>query len=150
MLARLQAGVPGARAATAAVSVAALVLLGVAVAGAGGPGPSAAGALRTAKIGDVTVLTNAKEFTLYSFAPDTPSRSNCNGACAAYWPPVTGTPAAGPGVTGKLGTIKRSDGATQATYAGHPLYTYIADTAPGEAHGNNLNGGLWHEVTVSG
>jgi len=128
------------------------VLLGIVVTGAGGPGPSAAGGLRTAKIGGVTVLTNAKGFTLYSFAPDTPSRSNCNGACAAYWPPVTGTPAAGPGVTGKLGTIKRSDAATQATYDGHPLYTYIADTAPGQAHGNNLNlnGGLWHEVTVSG
>ena len=57
-----------------------------------------------------------------------------------------------PGVTGTLGTIKRSDGTTQATYNGHPLYTYIADTAPGQAHGNNLNlnGGLWHEVTVSG
>ena len=152
MLARLQAGVPGARAAAAAVSVAALVLLGVAVAGAGGPGASAAGSLRTAKIGGVTVLTNAKGFTLYSFAPDTPSMSNCNGTCAGYWPPVTGTPAAGPGVTGKLGTIKRSDGTTQATYNGHPLYTYIADTAPGQAHGNNLNlnGGLWHEVTVSG
>ncbi len=55
-------------------------------------------------------------------------------------------------MTGTLGTIKRSDGATQATYNGHPLYTYIADTAPGQAHGNNLNlnGGLWHEVTVSG
>ena len=152
MLARLQEGVPGASAAAAAVSVAALVLLGVAVAGAGGPGPSAAGGLRTAKIGGVTVLTNAKGFTLYSFAPDTPSRSNCNGTCAGYWPPVIGTSAAGPGVTGKLGTIKRSDGTTQAVYDGHPLYTYIADTAPGQAHGNNLNlnSGLWHEVTVSG
>jgi predicted lipoprotein with Yx(FWY)xxD motif len=152
ILARLQAGVPGAGAAAAAVSVAALVLLGVAVAGAGGPGPSAAGGLRTAEIGGVAVLTNAQGFALYSFAPDTPSRSNCTGACAGYWPPVTGTPAAGPGVTGKLGTIKRSDGATQAVYNGHPLYTYIADTAPGQAHGNNLNlnGGLWHEATVSG
>ena len=65
---------------------------------------------------------------------------------------MTGTPSAGPGVTGKLGTIKRSDGATQATYDGHPLYTYVADTAAGQVHGNNvnLNGGLWHEVTVSG
>ena len=42
-----------------------------------------------------------------------------------YWPPVTGTPAAGPGVIGKLGTIKRSDGTTQATYNGHPLYTSL-------------------------
>src|SRR5579859_6715999 len=152
VLARLQAGVPGARKAAAAVSVAALVLLGVAVAGAGGPGASAAGEVKTAQIGGTTVLANAEGFTLYSFAPDTPSTSNCNGTCAGYWPPVTGTPAAGPGVTGKLGTIKRSDGTTQATYNGHPLYTYIADTAPGQAHGNNLNlnGGLWHEVTVSG
>jgi hypothetical protein len=58
MLARLQAGVPGARAAAAAASVAALVLLGIAVAGAGGQGASAAGGLRTAKIGGVAVLTN--------------------------------------------------------------------------------------------
>jgi predicted lipoprotein with Yx(FWY)xxD motif len=150
--ARLQAGVPGARTAAAGVSVAALALLGVAVAGAGSPGPSAAGGVRTAKISGVTVLTNARGFTLYWFALDTPSRSNCNGTCAGYWPPVTGTPAASPGVTGKVGTIKRSDGTTQVTYSGHPLYTYIADTAPGQAHGNNLNlnGGLWHEVTVSG
>jgi predicted lipoprotein with Yx(FWY)xxD motif len=152
VLARLQAGLPGARAAAAAVSVAVLVLLGVAVAGAGGPGASAAGELGTAQIGGTTVLADAKGFTLYSFAPDTPSRSNCNGTCAGYWPPVTGTPAAGPGVTGKLTTIKRSDGTTQAVYNGQPLYTYIGDSTPAQAHGNNLNlnGGLWHEVPVSG
>jgi predicted lipoprotein with Yx(FWY)xxD motif len=150
-LARLQDGVPGAGR-VAGVAAAGLVLLGIAVAGAGGPGPSAAGVLKTAQIGGVTVLTSAKGFTLYWFAPDTPAKSNCNASCAGYWPPVTGTPAAGPGVPGKLGTIKRSDGTTQATYNGHPLYTYIGDTAPGQAHGNNinLNGGLWHEVTASG
>jgi predicted lipoprotein with Yx(FWY)xxD motif len=75
--------------------------------------------------------------------PRYPSRSNCNGTCAGYRPPVTGTPAAGPGVTGKLGTIKRSDGTTQAVYNGHPLYTYIAYNAPGQAHGNNLNLNGW-------
>ena len=49
-------------------------------------------------------------------------------------------------------TITKSDGSKQATYDGHPLYTYTADTAPGQAKGNNinLNGGIWHEVTVSG
>jgi predicted lipoprotein with Yx(FWY)xxD motif len=152
VLARLQAGVPGARTATAVVSVAALVLLGIAVAGASGPGASPVGELGTAQIAGATVLTDAKGLTLYSFGPDTPSMSNCNGTCAGYWPPVTGTPAAGPGVTGKLSTIKRSDGTTQAVYNGHPLYTYVGDAAPGQAHGNNLNlnGGLWHEVTVSG
>ena len=56
------------------------------------------------------------------------------------------------GVTGKLGTITRSDGTAQATYNGDPLYTYVGDTAPGQAKGNGLNasGGVWHEVTVSG
>lgn len=108
--------------------------------------------LKTRKIGGVTVLTNAKGFTLYWFAKDTTNKSNCNGSCAHYWPPVQGPATAGPGVTGKLGTTKRSDGSVQATYNGHPLYTYIGDTAPGQNHGNglNLSGGIWHEVTASG
>ena len=113
---------------------------------------SSSTALKTRKINGVTVLTNAKGFTLYWFAPDTSMKSNCNGSCASIWPPVKGPATAGPGVTGKLGTIKRSDGSIQATYDGHPLYTYVADTAPGQARGNgiNVNGGLWHEVTASG
>jgi len=153
LLARLQAGVPGAGRVIAGVSVAALVLLGVSAAAAGGGGtPAAGGALKAATIGGVTVLANAKGFTLYWFAPDTATTSKCNGTCAAYWPPVKGPVTGGPGVTGRLGTIKRSGGAAQATYNGHPLYTYIGDTAPGQAHGNklNLNGGLWYEVTASG
>jgi len=146
-------------AAVAGVSAVALVLLGVAVAGAGPAGatapsgPAASGAaLKTAKINGVVVITSPKGFTLYSFAPDSATASVCNGSCAAYWPPVLGTPAAGPGVTGRLGTIKRSDGSTQAAYDGHPLYTYVGDSSPGQANGNNLNlnGGLWHEVPVSG
>ena len=114
-----------------AVSVAALVLFGIAVASAGGEPAAAAGGvtLKTAEIGGVTVLTNAKGRTLYWFAPDTPATSECTGSCAAYWPPVTGNPMAGPGVTGRLGTIKRPGGAKQATYNGHPLYTYIGDSA---------------------
>jgi predicted lipoprotein with Yx(FWY)xxD motif len=98
------------------------------------------------------VVTNAQGFTLYSFAPDTGTASKCTGACAQIWPPVTGPAAAGQGVTGTLGTITRSDGAKQITYNGHPLYTYTADTAPGQAKGNGLNvdGGVWHEVTASG
>ncbi len=114
--------------------------------------PASSGtALKTAKIGGTTVLTNAEGFTLYWFAPDTPAKSNCNGSCATFWPPVKGPATSGPGVTGKLGTITRSDGTAQAAYNGHPLYTYVGDTAPGQAKGNGLNvsGGVWHEVTVS-
>jgi len=109
-------------------------------------------ALKTATIGGASVLTNAQGFTLYWFAPDTSTTSKCNGACASFWPPVKGPATAGTGVTGTLGTITRADGATQATYDGHPLYTYKGDTAPGQDKGNNLNieGGVWHDVTASG
>jgi|SRR5271166_6802644 len=109
-------------------------------------------ALKTATISGATVLTNAGGFTLYWFAPDTATKSNCNGSCAQIWPPVKGPVTAGAGITGTLGTITRSDGTVQATYNGHPLYTYTADTAPGQASGNGINasGGVWHEVTVSG
>jgi predicted lipoprotein with Yx(FWY)xxD motif len=155
LLARLQAGIPGVGWAVGGISLAALVVLGISVEQAGGPAPtpaSASGTLKTATIGGVTVLTNAQGFTLYWFAPDTPTRSACYGTCAGYWPPVIETPSAGPGKPGTLATIQRSDGTTQATYNGHPLYTYVGDTAPGQAFGNNLNlnGGLWHEVTVPG
>jgi len=137
----------------AGISLTVLAVFGVSVARAGGPGPApASGGLKTATISGVTVLTNAQGLTLYWFAPDSATRSTCYGTCAAYWPPVTGTPTVGPGVTGTLATIKRSDGTTQVTYNGHPLYTYVGDTAPGQDFGNNLdlNGGLWHQVTVSG
>lgn len=108
-------------------------------------------ALKTAKIGGATVVTNAKGFTLYWFVPDTATTSKCTGSCATFWPPVKGPATAGAGVTGKLATITRADGSAQATYNGHPLYTYVGDHAPGQATGNglNVNGGVWHEVTVS-
>ena len=140
------------RAAATTAAVAALVLLAVAVAEAS-PAKSTTTntSLKTTVIAGVTVLTNSKGFTLYSFAPDTPTASRCYGSCAAYWPPVTGTAPASPGLPGRIGTITRTGGTRQLTYNGHPLYTYIADTAPGQANGNNLNlnGGLWHEVRVS-
>jgi predicted lipoprotein with Yx(FWY)xxD motif len=99
--------------------------------GSGGHAAPAAGSLKTATIGGATVLTNSKGFTLYSFALDTSATSNCNGTCAANWPPVTGSVTA-PGVTG--------------------TYTFAADTSPGQAKGNGLTafGGVWHEDTTSG
>ena len=150
--------------ASVAMAAAALIIAGCgsssSSSGGAGPTPSSAATgaassgsgLKTATINGIAVLTNANGFTLYSFAPDTPTTSRCNGQCATFWPPVKGPVTAGPGVTGNLGTIMRSDGGTQATYNGHPLYTYIADTAPGQAKGNGLNasGGVWHEVTASG
>jgi predicted lipoprotein with Yx(FWY)xxD motif len=110
---------------------------------------TAGSSLKTATIGGATVLTNAQGFTLYSFAPDTATKSNCNGTCAQNWPPVKG-PATASGVSGTFSTIKRADGSVQATFDGHPLYTFAGDTAPGQNTGNglNANGGLWHEITT--
>ena len=113
---------------------------------------TAGSSLKTATIGGAAVLTNAQGFAVYSFAPDTMTKSDCNGACAAAWPPVKGPATAGAGLTGKLGTIERSDGSVQATYDGHPLYTFVKDTGPGTDTGNGVNafGGLWHALTASG
>jgi len=114
-----------------------------------------ASGIKTASTSVGTVLVDSKGFVLYWFAIDTPTKSNCNGSCASFWPPVTGTPSASPGAAlrpGLLGTIKRADGTTQATYRGHPLYTYKGDSGPGKASGNGLNvsGGLWYAMTPSG
>jgi predicted lipoprotein with Yx(FWY)xxD motif len=148
----LRVRVPHAGWLAAGVAVVALAVLGGSVAAAGGSAStvSAGGSLRSAQIGGASVLVSAKGFTLYWFAPDTPTTSNCNGSCAAIWPPVKG-PVTATGVHGQFGTIKRADGSLQATYNRHPLYTYIGDSAPGKANGNgvNLNGGVWHEVTVT-
>jgi predicted lipoprotein with Yx(FWY)xxD motif len=116
------------------------------------PTSASASALMTATINGTKVVTNSRGLTLYWFVPDTSTTSKCTGSCATYWPPVKGPATAGAGVTGTLGTITRSDGTKQATYDGHPLYTYVGDTAPGQAKGNalNLSGGLWYEMTVSG
>jgi len=127
--------------------------------GSGASGGSASGSpanhsgntVKAAKIAGVMVLTDAKGFTLYWFAPDTKTTSKCNGSCAAFWPPLKG-PVTASGIKGTFGTIKRSDGSVQATFDGHPLYTFKGDKAPGQASGNglNINGGLWHEAKVSG
>ena len=133
----------------ASLSIAAFLLLAFTVAGAGGAKSVSDASLRIVKIGGVSVLANGQGFTLYWFAADTATKSECNGVCTAYWPPVKGPLTAGSCATDRLGTIKRSDGWTQATYDGHPLYTYIGDSAPGQARGGapSMNGGPWREIT---
>jgi predicted lipoprotein with Yx(FWY)xxD motif len=150
--------------APAALAVVALALAACGSSSSGSSGssapastPSAAQAasgqtamLKSAKTSLGTVLTDSKGMTVYWFAIDTPTASKCSGTCATYWPPVTGTPQAS-GLSGKFGTIKRSDGTLQATWNGHPLYTYAGDKSPGQTTGNKLNasGGLWYAVTLS-
>ncbi|MGH3276201.1 MAG: COG4315 family predicted lipoprotein [Streptosporangiaceae bacterium] len=97
------------------------------------------------------ILVTAQGYTIYEFAPDTPTKSACSAQCLAVWPALIGTASAAPGsgLTGKFGTITGTGGITQATYDGHPLYLFVKDTKPGMMTGNGLNG-AWFVITPSG
>jgi len=109
--------------------------------------------VRSTQLGQI--LTDAQGRTLYLFQPDTASSSACGASCLQVWPALTtntGTHA-GPGATGSLlNTITRTDGMTQVTYNGHPLYYYVGDSRPGDTTGNNLNqfGGEWDVLSPAG
>jgi predicted lipoprotein with Yx(FWY)xxD motif len=117
----------------------------------------ASGATRVAVAthGAGPMLVDAQGRTLYLWQADTGTSSTCSGACATAWPPVTttGKPAAGSGAKASLlGTTKRSDGSTQITYAGHPLYRFAGDTAAGQLNGQGSDafGAKWWVVTPAG
>ena len=151
--------------------LAAVALVAVVVAGCGGsssgtaaggsassnakPEPkSATGTVSTRETKLGRILADANGRTLYLFENDKGATSTCNGACASICPPLTADKAkAGTGVTAAdLGTTKRSDGKTELTYAGHPLYTYAGDQKPGEAAGQGLNqfGAEWYVLAPDG
>jgi predicted lipoprotein with Yx(FWY)xxD motif len=102
-----------------------------------------------------TVLTDQNGMTLYLYTKDSkkPSKSTCDGACAAAWPPLTvqGNGAVQiNGIDPKLvGTVKRADGTEQVTIGGWPAYRYAKDTAPGQANGHAV-GGVWFEFESNG
>jgi predicted lipoprotein with Yx(FWY)xxD motif len=103
------------------------------------------------------ILVDSKGDTVYYFEKDKQggTTSTCSGACASVWPPVTtsGAPKGQKGASAsKLGTIKRSDGTTEVTYNGWPLYTYVGDKKPGDANGNDLTqfGAQWYALTPAG
>jgi predicted lipoprotein with Yx(FWY)xxD motif len=89
-------------------------------------------------------LVDGKGMTLYLFTKDTAGVSNCSGNCLKAWPPLVATDnlVAGPGVTGKLGFMTRSDGTKQVTYNGLPLYYWASDMKPGDITGQGI-GGVW-------
>jgi plastocyanin len=90
--------------------------------------------------------------TLYLYTKDTPNTSSCYDKCATNWPPllVTGTPTGGVDIdTAKLETTKRTDGSTQVTYNGWPLYTYIGDKSAGDVTGQNV-GSVWFVISPAG
>jgi predicted lipoprotein with Yx(FWY)xxD motif len=120
------------------------------------PVPSANGELVSAQPTSLgTILVDGQARTVYLFANDKSTQSTCTGGCAANWPfvPAPATqPTTAAGVPGALGVTARSDGARQLTVAGHPVYTFAGDSAPGQTNGQNmtLDGGLWTAVSPSG
>jgi predicted lipoprotein with Yx(FWY)xxD motif len=118
--------------------------------------PSSATSVISAKSSSLgTFLVDSKGRTLYLWDADRGAMSTCNGECATDWPPLTTktAPKAGAGVKSSLlGTSKRSDGTKEVTYAGHPLYYYAGDTAPGQAtgQGSAAFGAPWWVVTPGG
>ena len=113
-------------------------------------------AVSVASVGDAgKVLVDSEGLTLYYFEKDKGGKSSCYGACASAWPPLTtsGAPQATSGAeSSKLGTTKRTDGVVQVTYAGWPLYTYTADTKPGEDNGADVDafGAPWYPLHPNG
>jgi predicted lipoprotein with Yx(FWY)xxD motif len=138
---------------------------GSAPSGAGSKGP-ASGAGKSASIATTIVsvagnpklgkiIVDSRGRTLYDFHKDSGAKSACYGACANIWPPLTssGRPQAKGGAeASKLGTTQRTDGTTQVTYDGHPLYTYAGDARSGDTKGNGITsfGGSWHALHPSG
>jgi predicted lipoprotein with Yx(FWY)xxD motif len=106
------------------------------------PSPSSAVVVLTQNVGAMgTILVAASNsHTVYTFDSDSPGVSRCNAGCIGIWPALSiaagQTPTGGPGVTGVLGTITRSDGTLQVTYKGMPLYFFHSDSKPGDTRGN--------------
>jgi predicted lipoprotein with Yx(FWY)xxD motif len=103
------------------------------------------------------ILVNGSGRTLYMFKPDKQKRVTCKGQCAAIWPPMklkAGQTATVGGAAKKslLGSDKNPSGGRVVTYNRWPLYTYVADSKPGQATGQalDLNGGLWYVLSPSG
>lgn len=135
---------------------ASMILLSALVPAEAGAAPSRATLqLRHTSVG--TILTNGRGFTLYMFTADRLRRDRCVkiSGCAGVWPLVktAGKPRAGRGVKSRLiGTIALPGGGRQVTYAGHPLYTYVADSGPGQTFyvGVKQFGGFWYGVNAAG
>lgn len=95
-------------------------------------------------------LADADGATLYLFLPDEAGESTCNDECASNWPPLTEALGAGDGVDAALlGAVDRTDGSSQLTYNGWPLYYFAGDNAAGDTNGQGV-GENWFLVSTSG
>ena len=89
------------------------------------------------------VMASKEGKTLYTFDKDAAGKSNCNGGCAAAWPPFM---VANPALAGgDFSIVKRDDGASQWAFKGMPLYFFAGDASAGDVNGDN-QGGVWHVI----
>ena len=96
------------------------------------------------------VLAEANHQVVYTYSKDKKGGpATCLGACAAVWPPATGTPQAGPAshFSGSFGLTTGAGGVKQITYDGYPLYL-LKGAKPLATTGNG-QGGVWHVVPLS-
>jgi len=106
------------------------------------------GVATSPKLGRYLTAPDGK--TLYTLSSDPANESTCAGKCATAWPPLLiaagGKVTPPTGVMGTFTNIKRSDGTSQVAFDGHPLYTFVQDTAPGQTAGEGIVafGGTWH------
>ncbi|MCU1378327.1 MAG: hypothetical protein JWN29_1310 [Acidimicrobiales bacterium] len=141
-----------------AAVVPALVLSGCGSSGSGSAGASPASQSATvdvAKTGLGNVLVDSQGRTLYLFLKDSGTTSECTGACATAWPPLEASsmPTAANGADASLvGTTSRSDGKTQVTYNGHPVYLFQGDTKAGDTTGQAkvAFGAGWFALSAAG
>lgn len=109
--------------------------------------------VRKTKLGKI--LVNPAGSILYEFSKDHPKKNTCEkiSGCSAVWLayPVSGKPSAGPGVKASLlSTITVPGAGTQVTYAGHPLYIYVAAPTSTSYVGVSQFGGKWYAVNGKG
>lgn len=122
------------------------------------PSPSAsptATALTTATGSIGTYVTDGSGRAVYVYTLDTTGTSNCTGTCATAWPPVltpNGLIPSGTGITATIGTIVLSDGTTQLTLNGMPLYYFVTDRSSGQISGEGakVGGGNFYLVGPDG
>jgi predicted lipoprotein with Yx(FWY)xxD motif len=101
-----------------------------------------------------TVAVDVHGRTLYALHPETAHHLLCKSrACLEAWPPLLVHSAsakltAAPGVSGRLGVVRRGAGKYQVTLRGLPLYRFSGDRARGQANGEGIKsfGGTWHAV----
>lgn len=141
------------------IATAALVPAAAAAAAAARPRAHATGGttvqIRHTSLGNI--LVDRQGFTLYVFSADILRHDTCMSisGCMSVWPVLktNGNPVAGSGVKASLlGTIALAGGTKQVTYAGHPLYTYVGDSGPGQTSyaGARQFGGTWYALSGAG